>query len=342
VAGTTAPTTAPITPTSTTAASTTLPPTTLPATISLADLPGRIAVTAETCGAAPPPPSNNSPSVICSLKPDGTDVQQVSAPAQLAVQPRWSFDGLHFVYYDLDAVATIIIDLATGEHRVRKAGDPTGFWDSPDNNWKLTSARGDGISIGHPTSAAVDLIIPDTRALAISGPSWAPDSNRFAYLSDTDGKGGKLPCNEVWIGSADRTAPLQITHTATGPDRPDSCPDTVAWSADGSLLLLHTVGLSTNGADNLYVMHPDGTGVTALTHAAENALSADGNTTVPSVGRAYSAAWSPDGKEIAFIRYDGPGYGLYIMRADGSGITQVSAAPAGLVNSLGEIAWAPA
>jgi hypothetical protein len=58
---------------------------------------------------------------------------------------------------------------------------------------------------------------------------------------------------------------------------------------------------------DIYVMRPDGSGVKRLTHA-----------------RAYTPAWSRDGKHIVF---SAPG--LFVMRGDGSGITSLPVAGVG-------------
>jgi Tol biopolymer transport system component len=69
----------------------------------------------------------------------------------------------------------------------------------------------------------------------------------------------------------------------------------------------------------IYSMNPDGTGVSQITFPDVANLQAD-----------FSPAWSPDGKQIAFVRMDvavdGAGE-IYIMNADGSGLTRLTASP---------------
>src|SRR4051812_39054270 len=59
----------------------------------------------------------------------------------------------------------------------------------------------------------------------------------------------------------------------------------------------------------IFVVNPDGTGQTQLTHTG---------------GTANSPKWSPDGTQIAFQRSDGH---FYVMNADGSGAMDVTASP---------------
>jgi Tol biopolymer transport system component len=169
------------------------------------------------------------------------------------------------------------------------------------------------------------------------GATWAPDNDRFAYLSTNDGNGNRQPCDDVWIASAAGTTPVKITQGSPGAD---ACPDRVRWSPDGTLLLLHMTGGSDNGSDNVYVIRPDGTGLVALTQIPENTPSPSGDGMVLATGAAFSPVWSPDSKYVAYVRYDGNAFGLWVMRADGSGATQVGA-PAGLATGIIELAWAP-
>jgi Tol biopolymer transport system component len=76
----------------------------------------------------------------------------------------------------------------------------------------------------------------------------------------------------------------------------------VDWSPDGrSILFVSGRDQDQPGYTDIYVMRPDGSGVKRLTHTG-----------------GYTPAWSPDGKYIVF---SAPG--LFVMRADGSGITSL-------------------
>jgi hypothetical protein len=74
----------------------------------------------------------------------------------------------------------------------------------------------------------------------------------------------------------------------------------VAWSPDGRSILFASSRDHPDNYRDIYMMRPDGSGVKRLTCA-----------------RAEAPAWSPDGR---FIVSSAPG-GLFVMRADGSGIT---------------------
>jgi Tol biopolymer transport system component len=98
-----------------------------------------------------------------------------------------------------------------------------------------------------------------------------------------------------------------------------------AWSPDGTRIAF-TVGL------DIFVMKADGTGRTNLT----NDLSGTRR-----CGRGYcppdGPAWSPDGTKIAFRSNRTGVYDLYVMNADGSGVTVLTADSA----TEGRPAWSP-
>src|SRR5437870_7090446 len=60
--------------------------------------------------------------------------------------------------------------------------------------------------------------------------------------------------------------------------------------------------------DGIYTMNPDGTGVTQ----------------VPNTVGGENPVWSPDGTRIAFDRSDGSDFELFVINADGSGLTHLT------------------
>ncbi len=68
------------------------------------------------------------------------------------------------------------------------------------------------------------------------------------------------------------------------------------------------------GSNNVMTIEPDGSNLTSL-------------------GPGYVPAWSPDGKQIAFVGTDGS---LWVMDADGSNRTEILNR-----NDLGDVAWSP-
>jgi len=109
-----------------------------------------------------------------------------------------------------------------------------------------------------------------------------------------------------------------------------------AWSPDGSQLAVEREILhGTTMEKGIYVMNADGTGLRRVL-----------DITTPRVLSAASIHWSPDGTQIAFVRYDHPRGSpvsdwiqqLMVMDADGSNLRAVTQPEDGLVRSF---SWSP-
>lgn len=105
------------------------------------------------------------------------------------------------------------------------------------------------------------------------GPSWSPDGNALAFLSDLAGH------DQVWLLPLGTGEPQQLT---SFPDRVGQ----VAWSPDGKHLLA-TVDAGGNEYDQLFLLSPE-------TGAEPEALTQD-----PQVIHHFGN-WSPDGTAISY------------------------------------------
>lgn len=149
------------------------------------------------------------------------------------------------------------------------------------------------------------------------GSDWSPDGTRIVYDSESrDGGQG------IWVMNADGSRAMKLIDDGSVP----------AWSPDGRRIafaradLGETVAYGEGSAGTpfyLYVMDVDGTNIQRLT---------DGQFSD------YSPAWSPNSTQIAFVRYDHEGAGVFVMNADGSGVRQV-AGPG--IEIFGAPAWSP-
>lgn len=297
-----------------------------------------------SCAPEPYPPQDIvENSSICTLKPDGSDVKVVSHPGEDPFGLAFTRSGTHLWYSDLYTNFGYVVDLTTGEHRERRRNEPLRGGISPDGQLLLfidpytyvfAIGKSDGSKL--PDGSTSRLVGDDTHVRNWGGPTWAPDSVRFAYLSTNDGNDGDLECAEVWVGAIDGTPPVKITDFASNPDGAEGCPASVRWSPTDDRILVHTVGKPSFVVENLYVIDPDGSDLTALTSGVPDP---DPNLAAyAAVGSSFAGDWSPDGRYIVFIVGNGTDYQLAVMNADGSQKTPIPA-PLGITTSLAFIRW---
>jgi TolB protein len=119
---------------------------------------------------------------------------------------------------------------------------------------------------------------------------------------------------DIYVMNADGSDMTRLTFDPAGDNGPQ-------WSPDGQQILFQSdrdkVPGEMSGDDEIYVMNPDGTEQTRLTHHA---------------GQDAFPRWSPDGRHIVFHRDTDPSptarvLQLSIMNADGTGLTQMTDLP---------------
>ena len=258
---------------------------------------------------------------IYAVNPDGTALTQLThvAKGHTAADPAWSPDGTHIAFdSDMSGAVRLWIMDANGGHAHMVAGDGPSAKDrlptyTPDGRrlvfsrcvgeaCAIYSIRVDGTHLRVLTRLHAS--VNDLRA------SVSPDGRQIAF--NRFFAHGII--GQVYVMNADGSG----AHAVTPPALESFAPN---WSPTGRLITF------TSGSDhppsNIYVMHPDGTGIRQLTHS-------------PFPHNSFQSAYAPQADRIAFAsdrRYpDFCCYDLFVMRSNGTRQTLVHTGLTGVLN----------
>ena len=150
---------------------------------------------------------------------------------------------------------------------------------------------------------------------ALADPSWSPDGTKMVFERD-----GSIYVLDL-VGGAGQP---DLTPAGGGYDP--------SFSADGQKIVFFS---ARDGNYEIYVMNADGSAQTNLTNFFGPCT--PGVFCGNSLGDDVDPSWSPDGSRIAFKTFrDGNGE-IYLMRADGTGLTRLTNDPA----DDGTPVWSP-
>ena len=156
-----------------------------------------------------------------------------------------------------------------------------------------TLIKGDILGITGVTADGNWLQVTSAGALRESG--WV--SGRAAYTRIITGSLSDVPVVETASGSGSTAAAMQASLTLTSQTSAASGQTASTAAASGGKLVF-----TTSSGGDLYVANADGTGLRKL------------------AGGVIDPVVSPDGRQVAFTRWDGVEFGtLYVVNVDGSG-----------------------
>jgi TolB protein len=224
--------------------------------------------------------------------------QLTSNPEETYIDPVWSPNGRYigFVRIRQAGVKLYIFDLDNSQifpipDLALSPYDYSPSWSS-DGSQIIYSAAADDDE--YARIYLTDMDTRETRAMT-SGyaemPAWSPDNQQIAFVSDDE-----YGTNDVYLMDMRGQSPLNIANGKGWDWKP-------AWSPDGSYLAY---------IDNLQKII-----VVSLETLSKTELS-------PYLANVQSLAWSPDSQSIAFVSYADGDNDIYVMRADGSDVRQLT------------------
>ena len=137
--------------------------------------------------------------------------------------------------------------------------------------------------------------------------AWAPDGNSIVFVSTRDGGGA-----ELYRMESDGSDPVRLTTTV---DEIDDREPAVA--PDGRIAFVSDRANTRDEFYDLFVLNAAGTQVTRLTFDSIPDANHFGHTS-------RNPAWSPDGTRIAFDSTRSGNLEVWVINADGTGLTNVS------------------
>jgi len=264
---------------------------------------------------------------VFTMKPDGTDIQQLTNVGgnNYASWESWSSDG-GMIVFALFSVAPgqLWLTNVDGSHQRLLLSEADYFETtpsfSPDGAW-IAFTRCE--VVGNGNGCAISRIRVDGSGLTTvtqpqlevndSEPVYSPDGGTIAF--DSFSRDGVL--GALYLADSDGSNIRQLTPSAIGAENPH-------WSPDGEKIVFSSRCCNNPQNADIWIINRDGSGLHRLTGSTATDLD------IPVAYYNDHPSWSPRGHAIVFDQYlvSGGANAIYIVGADGTGMMQLIARPA--------------
>lgn len=267
--------------------------------------------------------ADTSPTEIHVVRTDGSDNTSPTGevPGLDQTNPDWSPDGKSLVFgvteNGVDSLWTVHAD-GTDPAMLLECVDPCVFYDdpawSPDGKHVAYDRMNvaDGVSSGaletvDVATGEVKVVMEGDDQHFFAGARWSPDGSSlvFEYVHTAE-PGMDAEVDGVELSVVDVAEGATSLRTLTDPGIFAATAD---WGPYGDLIVFSALPEVGAPAPELFTIHPDGSGLTRVTHLAD-----DG-------GAAEEPSWSADGKSIYFkATVAGTGSGLAVVPVGGGDV----------------------
>jgi Tol biopolymer transport system component len=236
-------------------------------------------------------PADNGPCALYTIRPDGSGLTRVSKPCAAGAHETTCPDnsGVAFAPDGRRLVFTESAGHVKPDPRVGNIIERSSIVVEDRNG-------GHRRTIVHSAPYAADL----------SWPQFSPDGSRLVYEHANSSRGTPAGKRALFVVDVASGSQKQLTPWSLGAgDNPD-------WSPDGKWILFRS-HVDDPGVSNVYVVHPDGGGLTQLTHFTKR-----GNVLT-------SSSFSPDGRSIVLGSAGiGGSADVFVMAADGGDLHPIT------------------
>jgi TolB protein len=256
---------------------------------------------------------------IFTINPDGTGERQVTHPPKSSVDapPRWAPDGSLIAFtrcpkrgrcaiYTVRPDGSQLTRLTPGCGVSAKCEDDTGASFLPDGRHVLfsefTGGVGSSLVVADLHLRHRRVVVAGTKHASYVDPEFSPYGKDLVFVRKSE-PGEKIV--GVFVATARGGGRHQLSPTRL------HAGDAPTWSPNGKWILFRS-HVEDDGASQIYLVHPNGTGLKQLTHFKAGAI-------------VTSSRFSPDGKWIVFgTNGVGGNADVFVMHANGSGMRPVT------------------
>ena len=256
---------------------------------------------------------------IFTVDPNGTDERQVTRPPKGSADapPRWSPDGSLIAFtrcrkggrcaiYTVRPDGSKLTRLTPACAAKSRCEDDTGASFVPDGRHVLfsqfTGGIGSSLVVADLHLQHRHVVVAGTKRASYTDGEFSPDGKHVAFVRNSE-PGEKII--GVFVATARGGGLHQVSQTRL------HAGDSPGWSPNGKWVLFRS-HVEDGGASQIYLVHPNGTGLRQLTHFKAGAI-------------VTSSRFSPDGTWIVFgTNGVGGNADVFVMRADGRGMRPVT------------------